>query len=74
MHIKFRLVNLKERDHSEDLGVDGKIILECIIGKQGGKVWSGFIWLMTGTSEPVAVSCEHGNEPLGSIKGGEFLD
>jgi len=23
---------------------------------------------------PVADSCEHGNEPLGSIKGGEFLD
>jgi hypothetical protein len=22
----------------------------------------------------VAVSCEHGNEPLGSIKGGGFLD
>jgi hypothetical protein len=22
----------------------------------------------------VAGSCEHGNEPLGSIKGGEFLD
>jgi hypothetical protein len=23
---------------------------------------------------PVAGSCEHGNEPLGSTKGGEFLD
>jgi hypothetical protein len=23
---------------------------------------------------PVAGSCEHGNEPSGSIKGGEFLD
>jgi hypothetical protein len=23
---------------------------------------------------PVAGSCEHGNEPLGSIEGGEFLD
>jgi hypothetical protein len=23
---------------------------------------------------PVAGSCEHGNEPLGSIKGGEFLE
>jgi hypothetical protein len=22
----------------------------------------------------LAGSCEHGNEPLGSIKGGEFLD
>jgi hypothetical protein len=24
--------------------------------------------------EPVASSCEHGNEPSGSIKGREFLD
>jgi hypothetical protein len=24
--------------------------------------------------EPVGGSCEHGNKPLGSIKGGEFLD
>jgi hypothetical protein len=24
--------------------------------------------------EPVAGSCEHGNEPSGSIKGGKFLD
>jgi hypothetical protein len=23
---------------------------------------------------PVVSSCEHGNEPSGSIKGGEFLD
>jgi hypothetical protein len=23
---------------------------------------------------PVAGSCEHGNEPSGSIKGGEFFD
>jgi hypothetical protein len=23
---------------------------------------------------PVAGSCKHGNEPSGSIKGGEFLD
>jgi len=23
---------------------------------------------------PVAVSCEHGNEPSGSIKGAKFLD
>jgi hypothetical protein len=24
--------------------------------------------------EPVANSCEHGNDPSGYIKGGEFLD
>jgi hypothetical protein len=27
-----------KRDHSGDLGVDGKIILEWILGKYGGKV------------------------------------
>jgi hypothetical protein len=30
---KFLSENLKGRDHSEDLGTDGKIILECILRK-----------------------------------------
>jgi hypothetical protein len=34
-------------------------------------VWTGFIWL---SNAPVAGCCEHGEEYLGSIKGGEFLD
>jgi hypothetical protein len=42
--------NFKGRDHSEDLGVDGRIILEWISGKQDRKVWTGFIWLRIGTS------------------------
>jgi hypothetical protein len=42
--------SLKGRDHAEDLGVDGKIILEFILGKQGGKVFTGFIWPWIGTS------------------------
>jgi hypothetical protein len=29
------------------------------------RVWTGFIWIMTG---PVAASCERGNEPSLSIK------
>jgi hypothetical protein len=29
----------------EDPDVDGKIILERILGKYGGKMWTGFIWL-----------------------------
>jgi len=38
MHTIFWLENLKERDHLEDLCTDGRIILELIIRKQGGKV------------------------------------
>jgi hypothetical protein len=30
--------------------LDGRIILEWIIGKEGVKVWSGLIWLRIGTS------------------------
>jgi hypothetical protein len=39
--------NLKGRDQSEDLGVDGKIILEWILGKEVLKLC---IWLRIGTS------------------------
>jgi hypothetical protein len=38
------------RNHSEDLGVDGRIKLECISKKKGGKLWTAFIWLMIETS------------------------
>jgi hypothetical protein len=38
------LGNLKERDHFEDIGIDEKIVLEWILGKWGGKLWTGYIW------------------------------
>jgi hypothetical protein len=38
------------RDYSEDLDVDRKIILEWILRKRDGKVWTGCIWLRIGTS------------------------
>jgi hypothetical protein len=44
------LENSKGKDHSGNLGVDGRLILECILGKEGGKMWSGFIWLRIRTS------------------------
>jgi hypothetical protein len=50
MHKKLLPENLKGRDHSEDLGIDGRIISECILWIQGGKVWTGCIWLGIGTS------------------------
>jgi hypothetical protein len=46
----FWLENLMGRYRLEDMGVVEKIILEWILGKQGGKVWTGFIWLKKGTS------------------------
>jgi len=39
----FWLVNLMGRNYLEDLGVAGRIILEWILGKYSGKVWSRFI-------------------------------
>jgi hypothetical protein len=45
---KFWSENLKGGDHAKDLGVDGRVILEWILGKQGGKVWTGCIWLSLG--------------------------
>jgi len=42
--------NLKGRDHSENLSVDGRIILEWILEKENWKLWTGFSWLRIGTS------------------------
>jgi hypothetical protein len=35
----------------EDLDVDGRIIFEWIIEKEGRMVWTGFIWPRIGTSD-----------------------
>jgi hypothetical protein len=59
MHTKFWSENLKGRDHEENLNVDGRIILECILGKQDGK----FRMDSSGSGYgQVAGSCEHGND------------
>jgi hypothetical protein len=39
----------KERDDSEDRGLDGRVGSGWILGRLIGGVWSGFIWLTTGT-------------------------
>jgi hypothetical protein len=66
----FGFKNLKGKDHSEDLGVDGKIISEWIFGSVGrcGLDLSG------SGQGPAAGSYEHDNELLGSINGKELLD
>jgi hypothetical protein len=40
---------MKGRDHSEHLGVDGRI-LEWALVKYGWKVWTGCTWLRIGTT------------------------
>jgi hypothetical protein len=35
----------ERRDHLENIGVKGKIILEWIFEKQDGRVWIGLMWL-----------------------------
>jgi hypothetical protein len=47
---KLLLENRMERDHLEDLGLDGKIILEWILGKICGKAWIECVWLRIGAS------------------------
>jgi hypothetical protein len=44
------LVGKPERkNHSDDVGVDGRIILKWMLGKWGLGVWLRFIWLRIGT-------------------------
>jgi hypothetical protein len=53
----------------EDPRVDGRIILNGSSKNRMGTTRTGFIWLSTGVG-----LFEHGDEPSGSIKRGEFLD
>jgi hypothetical protein len=39
------------RDNLEDLGIDGKMIIEWIIRKEGRRVWAVCIWLRIGISD-----------------------
>jgi hypothetical protein len=50
IYTKFWPENLKVRDHSEYIGIDWKTTLELILGRYGGKVWTGCIWFRIGAS------------------------
>jgi hypothetical protein len=41
--------NLRERDHLQDPGVDGRIILRWTFRKWDVGAWTGSLWLRTGT-------------------------
>jgi len=56
MFTRFWLGIRKGTDHSEDVGVNGKIILKWMLGKQVGKVCSGCIWLRVGTGGRAVVN------------------
>jgi hypothetical protein len=43
-----------------------------ILGKE---IWCEDDWIQVAQNKaPLVVSCEHGNEPSGSLKGGEFIE
>jgi hypothetical protein len=50
VHKVFWLGRPKGRNHLEDPGVDGRIILKWIFKKCDGRTWTGLIWLRIGTS------------------------
>ena len=43
--------NLKQGDNFEDPSVDGRIILEWILGKWDRGAWTTYIWLRIETSD-----------------------
>jgi hypothetical protein len=68
-YIGFWCETLRERDHLEGQGVDGRIILRWIFRKWDVGLWTGLSWPRIGTC-----GGECGNEPSGSIKCGKILD
>ena len=71
MYAGFWWGNRREGHHLEDPDVDGRLILKRIFMK-----WDGVHGLdLCGSGNgQVAGICKGGNEPLGSMKCGEFLD
>ena len=49
MYTRFWWGNLREEDHLEYPGVDGRIILRWIFTKQNVGTWTGSIWPRIGT-------------------------
>jgi hypothetical protein len=67
----FWLEDLKERDHSEDMFIDRRIVLKWILSSRTGQ--NGLDSCGSGQRQ-VADPCVHGHAPSGSIKCREFLD
>jgi hypothetical protein len=65
------LESLKERDHLEDVGIYGRIILNVSYENRFHRC--GVDSSSSGQG-PMAGCCKHSNKPFGSMKGREFLD
>jgi len=50
MRSKFLSKSLNRKYNLGDLGAGERIILRWMLTKDGGKVWTGFIWLRIETS------------------------
>jgi hypothetical protein len=50
VHTGFWWRNMKERGQLEDLGMEGRIIIKCLLGRWDEKAWTGFIWVRIETS------------------------
>jgi hypothetical protein len=48
-HTGFWWEDLRERNHLEDLSVDGRKILKWVFKKWDREAWAGLIWLSTRT-------------------------
>jgi len=57
MHATFWSENLTGKDHLEDLCIDGRMMIYCIL-KKYVRMWTAFIFLRMGY-------CEYSNEPFG---------
>jgi hypothetical protein len=68
MHIGYWWGSQKEGDHYEDQDVDGWTILKY----RDRMEWCGLVRSGSGY-RPVEGSCEHGDEPVGSMNAGKFL-
>jgi hypothetical protein len=55
----------------DDLDVNGPVTSKLIFEEYDCKVWIGFIWLRLRAGNKIL---QNSNEPMRSIKGGEFLD
>jgi hypothetical protein len=48
MYVEFWWESIKERDQSEDLHIDGRILLKLILKERNGQMWTAFNWLSIG--------------------------